>query len=304
MKRLITFLLCAALCCFQANAQGWLPLAKSSSGGGYTGPGDILAAKAWWSCTRGYNTADTSDACDVCLPADTTCAHITLTSGFAVIPAALSTCNNTTVVCTVKTMFDKSGALACAAGTSCDVTNATIAARFKFVVPLAANGCTTTSLPCIQGVISTNNCLSSTNNFTQAQPYSESFVTTRVGNTTAGTILGAGTSAIGAYFNGANTLTFQSTTLQSVTMSDNTWHAVQIVANGASSSLHLDGSSPATVNVGAVGYSAEKIVLGDFQTTLCNSFTFPGGFISEAGIWGSAFDTSITALNSNAHSQL
>lgn len=33
MKRLIACLLCAALCCFQANAAGWLPLAKSSGGG-------------------------------------------------------------------------------------------------------------------------------------------------------------------------------------------------------------------------------------------------------------------------------
>jgi hypothetical protein len=35
MKRLIAFILCAALCCFhgQSSAQGWLPLAAPSSGG-------------------------------------------------------------------------------------------------------------------------------------------------------------------------------------------------------------------------------------------------------------------------------
>jgi hypothetical protein len=36
MKRLIALLLCVALCCLQANAAGWLPLAKSGGGGGGT----------------------------------------------------------------------------------------------------------------------------------------------------------------------------------------------------------------------------------------------------------------------------
>lgn len=38
MKRLIAFLLCAALCCFQqdSRAQGWFPLVKAGGGGGFS----------------------------------------------------------------------------------------------------------------------------------------------------------------------------------------------------------------------------------------------------------------------------
>jgi hypothetical protein len=255
---------------------------------GFTGPGDIVSgAYAWYSCARAYNTADTSAACNVCLPSDTTCADLTISGGFAVVPAGLSTCNITTVICTVKTLYDKSG-------NSQTLTQSTIANRATFRPAMASNGCPTTALPCFK-LVQANSQAYIGPATTISQPITISLVYIRGGVT--GEPAGNGVTLIA---NSGNIQLFAGTGGATATAADGSWHAVQSVFNAASSSAYVDGTNTA-LNPGTGGASSNFIQIG-----LPNVNAYFDGVIGEVGFWAADF-TNVggidkrSAMNSNQH---
>ena len=84
----------------------------------YTGPGDVVSgAVAWWGL-RAYNgtyAASLGKLANICTPLDAVCADVNSdTSGnFNLSGTGALLCNNSTSICTVKILYDQSGALSC-----------------------------------------------------------------------------------------------------------------------------------------------------------------------------------------------
>lgn len=261
--------------------------AISGGGGGFSGPGDVVSgAYAWYSCSRGYNGADTSNACNVCLPSAGACFDLTLSSGLAVVPAGLSTCNITTVICTVKTMYDKTG-------NSRDVTQVTEANRPTFRPAMASNGCPTTALPCVLFVPANSQRLNSSATITQAQPITISLVYIR------GSANGEpATNNVEFIANSGNIQLFAGTGGATATAANGSWHAAQGVFNSSSSAAYIDGTTTTGLNPGTGAPSGNTISLG--QSVVSNFFD---GSIAEAGFWPSGFNaTQAGNMNTNQHS--
>lgn len=294
--RALVFLL--ALTCGAAAQVGigtqpnFTQLQPAPSGASYTGPGDIVSgAFAWYSCSRGYNAADTSNACNVCLPSAGACFDLTLSSGFAVVPAGLSTCNITTVICTVKTMYDKTG-------NGKDITNATQANQPTFRPAMASNGCPTTALPCVQFVGASSQFLASgTTAITQSQPITGSFV---FSDTAANGDLADIGGAIGLIRFNANNLRMAAGGALDVTVADNTFHAGQFIFNGASSAGYIDGTNTPG-NAGTNAPSSTQLIISG--TVSIGRWT---GTLAELGYWQAAFTTGgggqASLMNTNQHS--
>lgn len=245
---------------------------------GYSGPGDIVSGAIHWSsCSYGYNAADVADACDVCLPSDTTCAHITLTAGVAVVPGSLSTCNITTVICTVKTAFDKGSKAK-------DITQATEANRPTFRPAMASNGCPTTSNPCIRLSGASTNFLTVNESSTVSQPFSFAFVITK--NSSSGSSGIFGTLGGNLFFASGNTVILNAgSSLVGSALTSNTFYVFLGIANGASSAIIRNNTSDASGNAGSNGWSSGNPVrLGSDASTGCQCT------VGEFGAWNIAFD--------------
>lgn len=277
----------------------------STAAGGYVGPGNILSgASAFWGL-RAYSAAFAAGLnrlANICLPSDTLCADVPSDlNGNLALPASLSTCNNSTVICTVKTLYDQSGALACAGSTACDVTNATIGTRPTLVVAAAANGCPNVGKPCMAFVRASTQCLASATTLTASQPLSFVLVGIRTGSTTlqnSGIAFGAGTSVVGWNASTDTGLINFGTALTAASFTDNTWHAVQAIASNASSAFDFDGSTNAGT-AGANGTSSAPVLGG--RAAGCVAASLDGKMV-EAGVWLGAFSAgNVTSLNTNAH---
>lgn len=87
-----------------------------------------------WFGLRGFNAAYAGPAINVCLPSDTACADFAISGGNLVVaPISGTSCNNSTTICTVKTIYDQSGQKRCTGSVPCNFTQATIANRAIFV---------------------------------------------------------------------------------------------------------------------------------------------------------------------------
>jgi hypothetical protein len=264
-----------------------------SAAAGFTGPGDVVSgAYAWYSCSRGYNTADTANACNVCLPADTTCADLTLSAGFAVVPGSLSTCNITTVICTVKTAYDKTG-------NGRDMTQATEANRPTFRPAMASNNCPTTALPCMLFVAASSQRLVTAGTFTLSQPITASAVFNRTAAAIGQELFGFGVD-VSLFQQNSNTIALMvggSAGTPTAAATDGSWHAIQGVVSGASSNAYVDGATTA-VSAGTGSVAAKGIKLAG-PAFVANIW---GGYIAEVGMWNSAFNaTQAGNMNTNQH---
>lgn len=277
----------------------------------YTGPGDVLSgALAFWGL-QGYNAAYNGKTANVCLPADTTCADVTVQGTTVTVPGGLSTCNNSTTICTVKVLYDQSGALACSGSVVCDATQNTIANRFTFVVPGASNGCPKSTQYCFA---SNTAVFYATPNFTRAQPIGVAVVVNHTAHAHLDWIVRPASTniQIGYDTSGVSVLRlFAGVSIVNSPppsgLADGSWHALQFVLNGASSSINGDGVGSGNTSPGTSGWSAEAINVGGDNSA---TFGFEGN-IGEIGMWpglsctltgnnctaGNVFD-----LNNNAHS--
>lgn len=311
MRWLISALAYVLLTCATLAQVGQIPTYAPviTGGGGYTGPGDVVSgAKAFWGF-QAYNATYASGSgkfANVCLPSSSTCFDVTSdATGNAVIPAGLSICNNSTVICTVKIMYDQSGALACAGSSACDITVTLQNNNPKFVIAGAANGCPTTSKVCAQFGV-TVACLFTSAALAISQPFTETAVVVRTGNFTAVQRINISNSdATRLEFTAtASTIRFNAgsdVTLGSV--ADSSWHAIQAVFNGASSSLNADGAGSGAVNPGGNNI-ASNFEVGDGDTAgPCGDQPLLGNWV-ETGVWASAFSGGqVTSMNSNVHSR-
>lgn len=292
MFRLASLLLIASLLCFgqQPRAQ----LLVTGAGGVSTvaaanpGPGDVVAsAKVWWGL-RGYTQAFTGNAAQICTPLDVACLDVTVTNGIlnATTLGTLA-CNNITVICTIKILYDQSGANSCG-GAACNLTQATIANRPLYVVG-ATNG-----RPCMQHQASPATSIVNSTGFNLAQTFSFSTVAKRTGGTSNyGYVIFSSPLTAAGFDNGANSVFAVAGAIFNTAGTDNSYLAVQTLFNGSPLSSITVGNSTTFGNVGTSGLTAGNIQMGDAS--------FPvTGLICEGGVWSGLFSGgNIAAMYAN-----
>lgn len=263
MRRL--FLLPLILLCGAWIAQ--IPASAPS----YTGPGDVTAFTAWWSCTRAYSAAKAAaqaNACDLVRASDsTTCTmklgtdgNVDLTVG---TPCTSNTqtvtqfCNSTT--CTVSKAYDQTAGNACQTA-SCDAVQATGANQPVFNLSGGSNN---------KPYLSTNSSsqiLTSANNIVGTNVSSFSVVANRVSGTVSAILVSQ--NSTNNWFretNVANLWQLQGGSSGSIngTANDNTWQAANSVINGASSVVSISGTESTGTVTGSTTTAAPSWAAGN-----------------------------------------
>lgn len=295
MRRLVfvyLFFCAALLAAWQCLAQ--VPMTGAGRGTPTTpacstgGPGNCVSgAVAWWGF-RGYTTAYSGKVLNVCTALDAACEDESASGGNLVLGTVGTACL-TSGTCLVKTLYDQSGALACAGGTACDVTQATAADQPAFTANVL------NSLAC--ATFGGSAFLTAANSLSQVQPYSFSVVA----KATAFNIYIIGFNAAGAPnlgFTASNTAHLFGGAPINATASENAFHTFQGVLNGANpaSSLTVDGAT----TTGSGGSSA---IANNPQVGAINSINPWIGEACEGGIWPSAFtSTQIANMTNNQNS--
>jgi hypothetical protein len=284
-------LLCLGLWC-STSAQ--VPMTGAGPGKpattSYSGPGDvIIGAVAWWGF-RGYNAAYSGNCCVICTAADASCETETISNGALVLGTVGQACL-LSGTCLVKTIYDQSGALACAGGTACDVTNATAANQPTFAAAvLNGKAC---------AVFDGAHNLVSANSLTESQPLTLSAIAERTANfTSVQGVIGPGNAAgkpLLEFAVTANTITAYAGSLISAIGADSAFHTIIGVLNGASpaSSITIDGTT--TSGSSGAATLANTLSVGSLQ-----SANYLSGSFCEGGIWPIAFSsTQIANLTNN-----
>lgn len=117
----------------------------TGGGGGYTGPGDIVAATAWWGL-RAYNAANAaagSRAVNVCLAGNVSCTDMVVNSSGNLVVTNVGGSSCSSVSCFVAVLYDQSGNTNCTSA-ACDLAQLNQANRPTFVL-----NCVST-FPCIK----------------------------------------------------------------------------------------------------------------------------------------------------------
>lgn len=247
---------------------------KATAAATYTGPANIVASPTAWYGMRAMSTADRGNKLlNVCNVADVVCADFSsdATTGALVISTVGgSSCS--IVVCTIKTMYDRSGS-------GQDATQSTIGTRPTLVVSCV------NSLPC---AAFSSQRLAITLGSSVSQPLTMSAVAIRTGGTTSFSDIlaqAAGSSVLITFTNSANTagLFGGSSVVPTKTAADNAWHALQGVFDTtavisvdnaeASGSGSGGGSTSTSMTIGALGIGSQSLI----------------GNITEVGLWPSGF---------------
>ena len=278
-------LICAALvaawqCFAQVPMTGAGKATPTTAGCSTGGPGDcVSSAVAWWGF-RGYTTAYSGKVANICTASDAACEDETASGGNLVLGTVGTACISSGT-CLVKTLYDQSGALACAGGTACDVTQATASKQPTFTAA-ALN-----SVPCGTFAHSANQVLVSANSLSNSQPYTFSAIAERTANfTSQQNVVGTSVSnPIMGFWSTTNNAFVSVSTGITATASNSAFHSLQAVVNGASSSLVVDGTATSgDVGSGAIG---QTVALGGYS----NGGSSLTGIICEGGIWPSAFSS-------------
>lgn len=255
----------------------------------YVGPGDIVSGARVWYGLRGYNAAFAGPAAGVCLPLDVACADVYIVNGvFQLGTVATLGCNDSTSVCTIKTLYDQSG-------NTNDIFQFTVSKRPKLVIS-CVNG-----LPCMTFVRSSSQTmLSSGNVANMVQQWSVSWVGSRTGNTTSAQAVLSDeqvTTYVG-YSGSANTAELNAGSSATGTASDSSNHAIQGVANGGSSIVYVDGSSSTSTGGNQDLMQDSKVYVGSRG----DSDRYFDGRLMEMGAWPSGFSSgNRSSMNSNQH---
>lgn len=277
-----------------------------AGGGGYTGPGDVVASAKIWYGLRCYNAAYTGNVVDITDSAtgNTTGTRLQCAAGgtisalvsgsactFVTGNACSSLATTCATACNVRQLYDQTAGNQCA-GASCDLIASVNANR-----PTYTQNCLG-SLPCMTFVNGVTHVLQTANSFTAiAQPYTASWVGNRTGGfTTFSPVWTDFNASTGGWNNAANQIVMYAGTSATKAATDSTTHATQSAFNGASSTLYVDGSS-STVNPGTSGSTTNILAMGNNLSG--QSVT---GNIFEFGIWPIAFSGGQnSSMNSNQH---
>lgn len=265
---------------------------KASPAAAYSGPGDIVSSASLWVGMRAYSTADRGNKLlNVCNVSDVACGDLSsdATTGALVI-GTIGGSSCSIITCTIKTMYDRSG-------NGRDLTQATIANR-----PTLTVSCIN-SLPCAVFVAASDQFVSGAS-FTQAQPTTNNAVAIRTGNTSAfnaiiGRMTAVGNSPTTFFGNTSNQIAgFAGTVCNATPASENNWHSLTNVLNGASSVININNATISTVNCNTAGWSANTPTVGSAAASPNQSLE---GKIVEAGIWPVAFNS--TQQTNMCHNQ-
>lgn len=288
-----------------AYAAGWLPLAKASGGGGgYTGPGDVIASnvKAWW----GFRCYSSTSSGNMALVADShTATSFTMScasggtisatdgSGHTLTDLTTDCASGSGFTCTLTTWYDQSGANLCSSaacnlvgnGTNPTVisNNANLTGTNKFGIYYAA----------------TNNPMTTTGFPASTQPNTV-FLVAKSAATVAFDqlfyIAAGGTNPIQYYIN--NTIGIHNDGggqfLDSTSILTNTWYSAGL--------LNASGSVKVQVNNAALQSSASW---PSAQTSTGEVFIYNSGTdlvgMEEAGVYTADESSQFTAYYTNAH---
>jgi hypothetical protein len=265
----------------------------TSSGGGYTGPGDVVTgAIAWWGF-RCYNTAYAGNVADIwdAATGNTTETLITCSSGGTLNQTIHTLAVTCAIACIVENLYDQSGANSCG-GSACTMTHT---AGGAVGVPFVLNAVGTAN--CMDFAGSTTNILKGpTSAFTQAQPLTMSSVVNQNQPSGSGLIYGQVGAQLGLYATSGPVLQIYGGSNANVTVSQNTWYAWQAIVNSSSSISYINGTQTTGLNAGSgtftstVGSDMGSDQFGDKYT----------GYICEVGVWSGAFSTgNQSAMNLN-----
>lgn len=265
-------------------------------GSAYAGPGDIVAFSEWFGL-RCYSAAYSGNVVDVTDSAtgNTTGTRLTCSGG---VVSALVSAN----ACTFVT-GNVCSALATTCAIACNVVN--IYDQTRTVIPLTqatnsaratyTRNCLNTTLPCLTFLGSSSQFYTSSVLYTGSQPFSFSAVVDRTatGSYTSPLIYAT---AIGFLWNtSANSLETHCTTdTLFETMSDNSWHALQGVCNGATTAsvLMVDATAYTGLGGGTSGVTGAATAIGNI-----------GGAV-YTGKWAEAGMINGIALNSTQYGAL
>lgn len=299
MRRLhalaLVLLLAGLGCLHLARSQGCTMLlcgaGKGATGGvvGYQGPIDAagVSAKGAWGLrclSAAYCGGNLANVCTDIIGVDTCLDFSSNSSTGNLTIVTIGGLSCAVVTCTIKILYDQSGASACSG--PCDATQATVGNRAQLI-----SSCQN-SLPCARATSSQLYATPALGS-TLSQP-----------NWVSGVLLRG--SGQGSWFgdSGANEA-FQSITNQAqlfagnslaATSSDGSFHSVQMIANGASSEVYVDGSNT-TGDAGTGNLSTALSLLTD---GFANRFS---GDITEIVLWNNVTPSSgqKSAVNSNNH---
>lgn len=276
-------------------AQGGMmpgPGTVHSTGGGYTGPGDVITFQEYWGL-RCYNSAYTGNVADIFDTATGTATETLLTcsAGGTINQTINSLAITCAISCSVKTLYAQTGT-----GNNMTWTNVASA-------PTLTVSCTNSKL-CM--TFASGAVIASGTGFTLGAPASVFAVGKRTGNTTSYSNLASAnnttTYEIG-WGNATNRMFMYNggTELDINGVADSSFHvAVGVFLGTASSSFSVDGSAPVTANVGALidpsgyqlGASAGSVLVGqatEVGLIAADATSVTASLCSNArAYWGSA----------------
>lgn len=272
---------------------------KSTVAVAYQGPADIVASPKVWIGLRAMSAADRGNRLiNICDPSNVTCADWSSDAITGKLAVGTNPLNGTdctvSTSCTIKTFYDRSGALNCT-GAACDVTNNTAASRATLTWNCI------NSLPC--AVFTGTQAMQTAASFTAlTQPFSISDVTMRASGTTHG-LPQTGANVTFGYGSSANAIRYFAGSGTSVSnVSDTFWHALTAVFNAASSTLFCGGSQGTSCSNGGTSSTTaatpgtNSIGGAVIVVSTAGSGTFS---ISEMGVWAGDQTSLRSSLNSN-----
>ena len=256
-----------------------------SGGGGYTGPGDIVATwSAWYSTTRAFSAADRGNKLfNLCTAGDASCEDESsdATTGLVALGTIGTACVGSGT-CIVKTFYDRSGS-------GLDVTASLSNQQVYTASVLSGINCTLFASPA--------GAYTSAGSLSVSQTYSMWGVSKFTGSSEGPIITSDGNAVIMGNHNSAiNTMHMYGGSDTGATASDNAFHTLLGIFAGAASIAVVDGSSTTGLSAGANALSSTVSIGHDL---------FGGGYagpICEAGIIPATVSSgNRTTLNSNAH---
>lgn len=315
MKRLFTAIvgLCliatTALAFYQSRDSNYNSTFVSGGGGGYVGPGNLTLTgtlvKYWgWSCVTAAYSGNAIDLADAAT-GNTTGTRLQCSSGVLVALVSASACTFVTgnacstlavtcaISCVVVTKYEQIGTADCAVSVRCDLTQATNANRPTYTATGGAGGKACEAYIATQTLVTT---AATTIN----QPFSLGTLDSRTGGTASlSNIFETNATFSGVYHSGtaANVQIYAGGLSANVAATDNAFHALQTVFNGASSIIAVDGSGT-TVSPGTNAWGTDVLATGNgsggsFIGVNCEEMVFSGA--------NSGADN--TALSANQHTR-
>jgi hypothetical protein len=289
MKRLFALLVAASLCLPTASSAWWQSIqqvAVSAGGGGYVGPGDITSGASHWYGLRAYNAAyaapGTNPALNITDQSGGNALTVNILATGALDVGSVSSwlaAHPTITSILVTQIYDQVGTnhLSITLGNAPALVLSGLGSKPVLHSTGEIRGATVLAI---------------------SDPYTISTVARRTSGTNLGQILGV-ENANGIFFDGSGTLAMFDgggpVDFGAGAVTENTFHTIQGVFNGASSIGQFDATitNPLSATTGGGGLTSFPCV--------GNSSFIPIMDWVEGGIWASDQHANFNSINSNAH---